>query len=196
DALAGVVLIRQHVVTVNGKAMAGEFEPGKTLAPGATAPSGEDRLRLGDQAFAEGSAFEGDTSGVVLPSFEAIAHEAGHAIETKAVREAEVNVLIAEGSQNQASADLHALDVEMARAANVARARRRRYKRADRTAANRYVGSIVNVIGVLHGFTEPATRKAPRFPAGVAAAMTARDKAKDDLGSVDTTNPAPPDLAA
>ena len=90
-ALNGVDLVRESaLVDRDGNPLAGEFRYASNLAQGATSVSRVQTLRLTDLAFAgDRLSFTGGAGGTAAASYHTILHEAAHAVETKALREAE-----------------------------------------------------------------------------------------------------------
>jgi Domain of unknown function (DUF4157) len=99
-ALQGVVLLR--VSTINGGSVAGEFGSSQSLdAPGTTAIS-EATLRLANSAFASDTqSFVGSKTNASPASYRTIVHEVGHAVATKAKRDADVAQIEAVAKSNR-----------------------------------------------------------------------------------------------
>src|SRR5262249_31063316 len=94
SALSGVDLVRDATLTdAKGNPLAGEFRHQASVTAGsaqtASVASRSESLHIADSAFANDSiSFIGDKGHANVASFEVIVHEAGHAVETRAVRDA------------------------------------------------------------------------------------------------------------
>jgi hypothetical protein len=114
SALAGVKLVRDSSLTSkSGEALAGEFRHEASVTPGsATDKSVATRsasLHLTNLAFANDDiSFIGDKSDAAVASFHTIVHEAGHAVETKALRDAQFATFEAQAVVNNDTHDLSA----------------------------------------------------------------------------------------
>lgn len=104
SALDGVDLVREHTVLVNGSPAAGRFEHTTSLAARATTATRSATLTIADSAFAQDTlSFIGDGGAGAPASAMTILHEAGHAVETKAVRDATFARMQEEGRFNAAT---------------------------------------------------------------------------------------------
>jgi peptidoglycan hydrolase-like protein with peptidoglycan-binding domain len=101
-AFAGVDLVRERTLaSASGDPLAGRFSHRAQLAVGATTATRSASLELADLAFsADAVSFVGDATTSAPASSLTIVHEAGHAVETKALRDAQFETLQAQGVLN------------------------------------------------------------------------------------------------
>jgi hypothetical protein len=104
SALSGVELVReQTLVDKQGKPLAGEFKT--TQGVSGTTVTDTRQLLIADAAFAHDlTSFIGSATSAGPISFETIVHEAGHAVEAKALLDARAAEFAAIAKQNDATA--------------------------------------------------------------------------------------------
>jgi hypothetical protein len=205
-SLAGVALVRDSTLTNKaGKSLSGEFRHAIAVTAGApgtpSVASRDESLHLADSAFgADSAGFVGEKGKEVLPSLRIALHEAGHAEETKALRDAEFATDTAQAAANN---DTLAFNAEQTTtntavtaanaAAKTAFAAVKGYAPADQAAASGFLGAFNAALRAVNAYANNSTGS--RFAALEAAAtkaITARDAAKAKLPAA---NPAAADFA-
>lgn len=206
SALAGVKLIREHTLALpDGSPAAGLFS--HEVKPDATtgAATRAESLSLADGAFANDNiSFVGGSQSAAPASFETILHEAGHAVETKVLRDAQFARLSAEVQNNQdiavfnqanqdANAAVTDFNTESAAAFNLAKA----YKADDRKAVSAYLSAVnaaTTAIAALHKLSTANGSDAIGAKAVAAVAKRGSERAK--LATANAAHPAFKDFTA
>jgi peptidoglycan hydrolase-like protein with peptidoglycan-binding domain len=204
-ALAGVELVREHSLTDSkGKPLAGKFSHSAQLAVGATTATRSATLSLADSAFAgDDVSFVGDKGDASPASFQTIVHEAGHAVETKALRDAQFATLEAMGANNQAIATLNAKIQDMNSAITAfnsesasASAKAKKYSAADSKAAQGFTGTIGAATRAINTYSQNGTvSRHAKLEADAAAAIANRNSAQTKLATAAPGHPALTDFA-
>jgi len=183
-ALHGVELIRDStLVDDNGNPLSGRFDHKMQLAAGAAAPTRSEALRLADSAFSSDDiSFIGGKTNAAVASFEIILHEAGHAVETKALRDAQFARLEATGKLNVANKKVtdavNAFNPEM----SAAFAKARKYTKPEQKSCRSFLNAVNAATSAIDTFAkgEDASKHAAREKAA-AKAITVRDDRKAKL---------------
>lgn len=194
-ALAGVKLERDNILTdPAGKPRSGEFEKGASVTPGsAGTPSVASRtetLKIADLAFVhDATSFQGGSGTAALPSIETILHEAGHAVETKALRDAHFATFEAQAVANNDTLALGAVQgttntaVTAANTASTAAlAAFNAYPGAAKTAALPFANAFLAALRAVNAYANNTDgSKFASLEAAAAAAIVKRDAAKAKL---------------
>jgi hypothetical protein len=205
--LAGVSLVRDSTLTSPaGKPLDGEFRHTHSVtagAPGAPAVASRDAsLHLASGAFgADTKGFVGGKGQEVLPSLRLILHEAGHAVESKALRDAEFATDTAQATANN---DTLAFNAEQTAtntavgaanaAATSAFASAKAYKGSDLTDAQGFLQAFNSALGAVNAYANnTAGARFASLEAAARKAIANRDAVK---AKVPAGNPAPADFAA
>ncbi|NNH06960.1 peptidoglycan-binding protein [Cellulomonas fimi] len=143
-ALAGVDLVRERTLTnAAGEPLAGLFSHRAALAAGATTATRSASLSIADSAFAgDGLSFIGDATRSGPASAHTIVHEVGHAVETKAQRDAQFATLQAQGAMNAEVARVNAAVLRHNAAGPAAFAAARRWTRAQQGQARAFLATV------------------------------------------------------
>lgn len=192
SAFTGVDLVREHTVNVHGRPAAGVFAHSATLAVGATTATRSDRLTIADSAFAGDSlSFIGDTAASGPASFETVVHEAGHAVETEALRNAQFARLEAQGVLNGRIAAQNAAVTAFNASSRAAFTAARGYPRAQQSQAGAFLRAINGATTAIQAMTDNTTvsRNATR-EAAATRAIAARDRARAALAVAAAAHPA------
>lgn len=199
-ALAGVDLVREHVlVDSSGNKLAGLFSHSAQLAQGAATPTRSDTLSLADLAFtSDNISFVGDKGSAEVGSFQTILHEAGHAVETKALRDARFAKMEAQGEQNQAIATLNAKIAAVNAAiqafnteSTTAFGKAKSYSTADKKAAQSFLKALDAATKAINTFSNNNTvSQHVKLEASASAAISKRDTEQQKLTTAAATNPA------
>ncbi len=196
-ALAGVELVREQTLTLNGQSVSGLFDHSASLASGATTATRSESLKFADSAFSgDNVSFVGDGTTSAPGSFLTILHEAGHAVETKAVRDTRFAELEAQAELNAA---INATAAEIATFNSnqtTARAAVNAYTRQQGGQSARLVNAHNAVRNALQAMTSNRTvARIAALDAAAVAAIARRDAATTALGTAAPSHPALTDLA-
>lgn len=187
SALQGIDLIRDTTLTdPDGNPLSGRFDHQASIATGATTATRSESLHLADSAFANDDiAFIGGKGNAAVESFEVIVHEAGHAVEGKAQRDAQFAKMQAQGKLNETNAKVNdavaAFNPEMQSAVG----KLNRYPGVQRKTAIPFNATINRATTAIdaYGRGDNADRHAA-LEASAQRAITARDAAKAKLPSL------------
>lgn len=198
-AFAGVDLVREkELFDSAGKALAGQFSHAASLAQGATTATRSDTLKIADSAFASDDiSFIGDGTTGGPASFQTIVHEAGHAVETKALRDAQFATLQAKGVLNGKIVTMNAAIAKFNSVSSTAFAAARSYTDAQQGQSATFrksINAVTSRLQVVTSNDNPARNSASESAA--TTAMAARDKARADLVKAAASHPGPTDFAA
>ena len=206
-ALSGVALVRDSTLTDSaGKPRDGEFRHSHLATPGSagtlSVASRDESLHLATSAFnADAKGFVGEKGKEVLPSLRVIVHEAGHAIETKALRDAEFATDTAQAQSNNDNFAFAAEQTSTGAAVTAANAEGKAafasansYRGPIQTAARPFTRAFQAALNAINTFANNTTGS--RFAAletTATKAIAARDAAKAALPA---SHPALTDFAA
>ena len=205
--LAGVTLVRDSTLRDKaGKPRDGEFQQSHSATPGSagtlSVANQDASLHLATSAFdADSKGFVGEKGKEVLPSLRVIVHEAGHAIETKALRDAEFATDTAQAQSNNDNFAFAAEQTSTGAAVTAANAEGKAafasansYRGPVQTAARPFTRAFQAALNAINTFANNTT--GPRFAAletTATKAIAARDAAKAALPA---GHPALTDFAA
>ena len=201
-ALQGVKLVREQTLTHDGQDLAGLFKHEAQLPQGGTSASRSDTLSLADKAFASDNiSFIGDKSNAAVGSFETILHEAGHAVEQKALFDAQFSTMEAMAEENQ---NIATLNTKIASLNNVMSAfnnekssafqKVQSYTSPEKKACQGFLGAINKVTTALGAYSQNSTvSQHQNVEQKSNTAIQKRDAEKAKLNS---KNPALTDFAA
>ncbi|MGY4644247.1 peptidoglycan-binding protein [Cellulomonas sp. URHB0016] len=199
SALAGVELRREATLTdATGAALAGKFSHSATLVTGATTATRSETLSIADLAFAgDGLSFVGDAARSGPASAHTIVHEAGHAVETKALRDAQFETMQAQGAMNATITRLNAAVAVFNPAMRASFAAARRWTPAQRQQGARLLAAVNATSTAIQALAtnDAPDRNAARDRAATQAAAR-RDTARAALARAAPTHPALTDFAA
>jgi len=197
SALSGVDLIRQHTIIEGGEQLSGLFSHQSQVAQGAASASRSQSISLADSAFAgDNISFIGDQSNAAVASFETILHEAGHAVETKALRDAQFATMEATAKLNGTIQTLNtavtAFNAEQASAFKTAKG----YKQTQIKECQSFLKSINQATKAIDtlGKSQKASQH-QQEDASASTAIKARDTEKTKLSGKSATHPALTDFA-
>ncbi len=206
-ALAGVALVRDATLTNSaGKPRSGEFRHQASATAGSagtpSVASRSESLHIADLAFSDDAvSFVGGKGNAAVASFETILHEAGHAVETKALRDAEFATFEAQAASNNATLAFNAEQAATntaVRAANSAHtaaiAKFRAYGAPEKRAAQTFVNAYQAALRAVNAFANNGAGS--RFAALEAAAAAAIARRDAEKGKLPAGNPALTDFAA
>jgi hypothetical protein len=198
-ALEGVDLIRtDKIVDPNDstRELSGLFSHAERVATGATSASRSASIRLADLAFAgDRVSFVGDKAGAAPGSFEAILHEVGHAVETKAQRDATFAAAEATAKLNAADQAVNGAAATFNSAAQQARARMNGYSRQDRRAMVGYLNAFNAVIAALNQFGQSTAAQSAARQTAAQQAINNRNARRASLQTTAPNHPALTDFA-
>jgi peptidoglycan hydrolase-like protein with peptidoglycan-binding domain len=203
-ALVGVALIREHTLTVNGKPAAGAFSHSASVGPSGPATR-SDSISIADSAFANDNlSFVGGKSNAAAESFETIVHEAGHAVETKALRDAQFDQFTAQATQNaqtatfnQANSASNAAITNFNTESTSAFAKAKGYAKADQAAMSAYRSALNAATTALSALSTPSTANGiTGIEAKAVAAVAKRAAEQAKLKAANASHPALNDFAA
>jgi len=205
-ALAGVKLERDNTLTdPTGRPRYGEFQSSASVTPGSPGtPSVASRtatLKIADLAFRDdATSFQGGSGTAAVASIEAILHEAGHAVETKALRDAQFATFETQATANN---DTLALNAERdttntaVRAANSAQktaiAALNKYADAERATALAFVKAYQAAITAVSKYVQ--NTDASKFASLETAATSAMAKRDAESAKLPAGHPAQTDFA-
>jgi hypothetical protein len=186
--LAGAALVRDSTLTgKDGKPSDGEFRHSHSVnkgAPGSpSVASHESSLHLAKSAFdADSAGFVGEKGKAVLPSLRLVLHEAGHAAETKSLRDAEFATDVAQAAANNENVGTSvAVDAANA-AAQAAFASAKAYRGPVWSAARDFVGAFQAALVAVDAYANNATgSRFATFETAAKRAIATRDNAKAKL---------------
>ncbi|WP_395725189.1 peptidoglycan-binding protein [Nakamurella sp.] len=198
-AFGGVELIRESTLTDDkGQPLAGQFSHRATLATGATTATRSQALKIADLAFAaDGVSFIGDGTTGGPASFHTIVHEAGHAVETKALRDAQFATLQAQGVLNGKITAMNAAITKFNTESRTAFGTVQKYSKANLASSaslRRTVNGVTTRLQAMSSNDTPAQNSA--LEAAATKAIAARDKARADLAKANAGHPALTDFAS
>jgi len=206
-ALAGVTLERDSTLTdPAGRPRSGEFESGASVTRGsATTPSvasRTDTLKIADLAFADdATSFQGGSGTAALASIQTILHEAGHAVETKARRDAHFATFEAQAVWNNDTLALSAQQTTTATAVNAANSARataiaafNAYSNAEKTSGRPFATAFQAALVAINAYANNNT--VSRFASLEAAATAAIAKRDAEKAKLPATHSALTDFAA
>lgn len=189
-ALSGVKLVRERtIVNADGASLDGEFRHEISVTAGdattASVASRTESLHLADAAFANDTiGFIGDASNAAVASFGTIVHEAGHAVEGKALRDAQFATKKAQAVVNNDTFALNAQQTtvntattNLNTALTAAGAKLAKYSKKDQAAARAYVGAVQKATNAIDAYSKG--NKVDKFTDQKEAAekaVAARDK--------------------
>lgn len=198
-AFVGVDLIRESTLTDdNGQPLAGQFSHRASLAQGATTATRSAALKIANLAFsAEDVSFIGDGTTGGPASFHTIVHEAGHAVESKALRDAQFATLSAQGVLNGKITAMNAAITTFNTASRTAFGAAKAYSKpnlASSAAFRRAVNAVTTRLQAMSSNDAPDQNAA--VEAAATKAVAGRDKARADLAKAAPGHPALSDFAA
>lgn len=198
SALAGVDLIREQTLSLNGRPMAGLFEHSTSLATGATTATRSESLKIADLAFSgDAQSFIGDGTSSAPASFETIVHEAGHAVETKNLRDTRFARFQAQGDLNGKIAVVNTAVGTFNAASRTAFAAARAYTRPQQQQVGGLLRAVNRVTGALQAMTSNNTAaRSAALETAATRAVTGRDTARAALARTAAAHPALTDFAA
>ncbi|MGH4012694.1 MAG: hypothetical protein ACRDSL_01885 [Pseudonocardiaceae bacterium] len=198
SALDGVDLVRERQLTVRGEAAAGLFEHQASLTPGATTATRSAALKIADLAFAgDNVSFIGDAATGGPASFHTIVHEAGHAVETKALRDAQFARLQEQGRLNGAIADQNAAVTRFNTVSQAAFVTARTYPAAQQRQAAGFLRAINRATTAIQAMsTNDTPARNDALDNAASSALARRDRARTSLATAAATHPALTDFAA
>ena len=204
--LAGVVLTRDSTLTnQDGQPLSGEFRSVASVTPGSPGtPSVASRsasLHIANLAFSEdATSFGGGKGSSTVASFQTILHEAGHAVETKAFRDAQFATFEAQAAANN---DMLAFSAEQGTtktavgAANSAGKTAinafNKYTNAQKTTARAFVNAYQAAIGAVNGYANNTVGS--HFASLETAATSAIAKRDAENAKLPAGHPAQTDFA-
>lgn len=205
-ALAGVRLVRETTITSpEGASLDGEFRHSITTTPGSdTTPSVASRdesLHLADSAFANDAlGFIGDLTDAGAASYGTIVHEAGHAVETKAQRDAQFATAQAQAQVNNDTFALNkakdatnkattALNTAIKAGATTVNG----YSKPQKQASADYVTAIQKATTAINAYAR--NDAVDKFPELLAVAEKAVAGRAAEAAKLDPKHPAHTDLA-
>ncbi|MGC4154544.1 MAG: peptidoglycan-binding domain-containing protein [Propionicimonas sp.] len=189
SALSGVRLVREQTLTsASGKPLDGQFRHAIDTTKGdagtASVASRSESLHLADSAFSgDRIGFIGDASDAALASFHVIVHEAGHAVEGKARRDAQFARAQAQAVVNNDTFALNARQdgvntavTAMNTAIKTAVPKFARYGRKEQSSAGSYIAAVEKATQSIDAYANGDKVNAFRKQQETAAkAMTDRD---------------------
>jgi peptidoglycan hydrolase-like protein with peptidoglycan-binding domain len=193
--LAGVKLVRDRTLTdKGGNALSGEFRHEASVTAGsATTKSVATRsasLHIADLAFANDDiSFIGDKGNAAVASFHTIVHEAGHAVETKALRDAQFATFEAQAEVNNDTQALNAAQQATNAAVTTANAdgkaaiaKFNKYKPAEKKSGQPFATAFNAAVGSIDAFANNNTvAQFSKLEAAATKAIANRDAAKAKL---------------
>ncbi|HBB31875.1 MAG TPA: hypothetical protein DDZ80_26380 [Cyanobacteria bacterium UBA8803] len=204
-ALEGVELIRQQkIVDDNGNELSGLFSHQAQLPQGGTSASRSQSLSLADLAFTgDNISFVGDKSNAAAASFQTILHEAGHAVETKALRDAQFATMEATAEDNQNIGILNAKIQALKAAVNAfnteskaAFSKAKGYNSKQSKDAKSFLKAIDGATNAISTFSKNQTvSQHQKLESDASTAIQKRDAEKTKLASTSATHPALTDFA-
>jgi peptidoglycan hydrolase-like protein with peptidoglycan-binding domain len=207
SALAGVQLIRDHTLTDDaGNALSGKFESSASVTRGdAQHPSVATRseaLRIADLAFANDDiSFVGGKGNAAVGSFTTIVHEAGHAVESKALRDAQFAKFQAQAVVNNDTIDFNAKQqatnaavTATNTAQHAAMAKFNKYKDPQKKSASAFVSAVSAAVGAINTYANNET--VAQFGPLEAAARAATARRDAQKAKLPTGHPADSDFAS
>lgn len=204
-ALAGVKLVREHTLALpDGTPLAGLFSHEVKPDAATGAATRTESLSLADSAFANDNiSFVGGAASAAPASFETIVHEAGHAVETKVLRDAQFARLSAQVHNsndiavfNQANQDANAAVNDFNTKSSAAFSLAKAYKADDRKAVSAYLSAVnaaATAISALHQIT--TSQGSAAIEAKAVAAVAKRNSEQTKLTTAHATHPALKDFA-
>jgi peptidoglycan hydrolase-like protein with peptidoglycan-binding domain len=204
EALAGVELIRTQEIILNGEKLSGEFSHSSNLPQGATSATRSESIKISDLAFAgDDISFVGDKGDAAAASFQTILHEVGHAVEAKALLDAEFATAQASGKVNQKQNDLatkqQAFNETSTAFTTASEADFKKTKGYDKTQQKGFqpffaaINGATTAIGAF-GNNNNSSQQA-KLEAAASSAIQKRDDQKTKLASASPTHPALTDFA-
>ena len=206
-ALTGVSLVRDSTLTSpEGKPLSGQFRHEASVTTGsastAAVASRSASLHIANSAFDNDAiSFVGGKGATAVGSFATILHETGHAVETKALRDAQFATFEAQATSNN---DTLAFNTEQTstntavRAANAAHSaainKFRAYPAAGKTSAEAFVTAFNAALGAVNAYANNQTGS--RFATLEPAAVKAIAKRDAELAKLPAAHPASADFAA
>jgi hypothetical protein len=206
-ALAGVKLERDSTLTDSaGKPRAGEFEKGASVTPGSpgtpSVASQTATLKIADLAFRDdATSFQDGGGTAAVASIQTVLHEAGHAVETKALRDAQFATFEAQAESNNATLALNAEQGTTNTAVSAANgagktaiAAFNKYSNAQKTTALAFVNAYQAAVGAVNSYANNTAGS--RFASLETAAAAAIAKRDAENAKLPAGHPAPTDFAA
>ena len=204
--LSGAALVRDvSLVDGAGKPVDGTFEQSHSAtvgSPGAPAVASQaSSLHLASGAFtADAAGFVGERGREMLPSLRIVLHEAGHAIESKALRDAQFATDTAQATANNDQLDFNAQNTGAGAAVTAANAAAHAadvsaqgYTRPDVAGARAFVMAFRAALTAINTFANNTVgSKFAALETAAQTAITARDAAK---AKVPAGNPSLSDFA-
>ncbi len=189
-ALSGVKLVRDRTLTSDsGESLDGQFRHELSVTPGsdttASVATRSESLHLADTAFANDTiGFIGDAGDAAVASFSTIVHEAGHAVEGKARRDAQFATQQAQAVVNNDTFALSSRQTtvntaitNLNTALTAAGAKIAKYPKKDQGSARAYVGAVQKATRAIDAYAKGS--KVDQFPTlkeAAEKAVAARDK--------------------
>jgi hypothetical protein len=194
-ALAGVTLERDSTLTdPDGKPRSGEFEKGASVTKGTPGtPSVASRteiLKIADLAFQDdATSFQGGSGTAGLPSMQTILHESGHAVETKALRDAQFATFEAQAVSNNDTLALNAQQTTTTTAVGAANSAERvaiaafnAYSNSEKTSGRSFLNAYHTALRAIDAYANnTAGSKFTSLETAATAAIAKRDAEKAKL---------------
>jgi hypothetical protein len=179
-ALKGVALIRDSTLRDDdGNPLAGQFKHGSEVKKTGDPATRIDELHLADSAFSgDARSFVGGATGTSVASFFTILHEAGHAVETKALRDARFAARQAQAVMNERQAKVNAaVDVVNTEVPKV-NAAFKSYAKDVKQSCQDYFGAIHAVTPQINAYANGNDASHAQRETAATGAVAKRDKAK------------------
>lgn len=191
--LRGIDLVRtDRVFDEDGNERAGGFSSSASVEEGGTTATRSQLIRVADQAFEnEKISFVGSKTEAMTPLYRLVLHEAGHAVETKARRDAKFVDLQALALRNEKANDFNAAVDEFNGEAGPAADNFNQLSNKERKSGRAYASALQAVATASRRLADnEAARSVNRLASAVDAAVRKRNAARNKLSKQTPVHPA------